>query len=202
MRARRWPFELRTVPGVLLTGMTAGALFGLALIVASLATSRPPDLEAGGAVTVPGALPLPPESGGLLFPIEGRLPEAIGAEGFAAPRAGFRRHEAVDIAAPRGTPILAAADGVAHLTRHLGTGVTVEQDEAAGRYCLVYAHLDRYAAALNEGDRVLRGQVVGYVGTSGNAPPSAPHLHFAVRLRSSGGCWSGPPVDPLPLFAR
>jgi peptidoglycan LD-endopeptidase LytH len=194
MTARRWPLDLRTAPGILLGGVIAGALFGLAFILGSLALSGSTDREAG-ALEAPG-------DGGLLFPIEGGRPETIGAEGFLARRAGFRRHEAVDILAPRGTPVLAATDGIAHLTRHGGTGVTVEQDDAGGRYCLVYAHLDRYAAALQDGDRVLRGQVVGYVGSTGNASPAAPHLHFAVRRRAGGGCWSGAALDPLPLFAR
>src|SRR5262249_53165546 len=155
-----------------LTGAAAGALFGLVLILGSLARFGAPEITDAEGLGL---------AGGLLFPIEGRPPESIAAEGFFARRAGFRRHEAVDIMAPRGTPVLAAADGIAHLTRHLGTGVTVEQDVASGRLCLVYAHLDRYAAAVLDGDRVLRGQVIGYVGSSGNASPSAPHLHFAVR---------------------
>jgi len=196
MGERRSTLDLHTVPGILAGGMIAGALFGLSMILGSLALTRSTD-RAAGAVDAPGL-----EDGGLLFPLEDRRPETIGAEGFEARRTGFRRHEAVDISAPRGTPVLAAADGIAHLTRHEGTGTTVEQDEAAGRYCLVYAHLDRYAAALQDGDRVLRGQIIGYVGSSGNASPSAPHLHFAVRRRASGGCWSGAAVDPLPLFAR
>jgi murein DD-endopeptidase MepM/ murein hydrolase activator NlpD len=164
------------------------------LLVAQLARAlRAADATGRGArLTGP---PVP-----LLLPISGVDPTAIG-EGFAAARGG-RRHGAVDIAAPRRTPVRAAADGVVRLTRHAGAGLTVEQDEASGRFCLVYAHLDGYAPGLHDRGSVARGQTIAYVGTSGNAPPHVPHLHFAVHSRAGGGCWKGNAIDPLPLFAR
>ena len=86
------------------------------------------------------------------------------------------------------------------LTNHPGAGLTVEQDEASGRFCLVYAHLENYPLGLRDGSQVVRGQVIGFVGTSGNAPPGVPHLHFAAHRREGGGCWSGAAVDPVSLF--
>ena len=150
----------------------------------------------------PGSAPSMGVAGGpsqpLLFPLAGGDSTAIG-EGFDARRGG-RRHEAVDIAAPHRTPVRAAADGAVRLTKHTGAGLTVEQDETSGRFCLVYAHLDGYAPGLRDRDAVVRGQTIGYVGTTGNAPAGAPHLHFAVHSRAGGGCWSGAAVDPVPLF--
>jgi murein DD-endopeptidase MepM/ murein hydrolase activator NlpD len=77
--------------------------------------------------------------------------------------------------------------------------LTVEQDEASGRYCLVYAHLDRYVFGLRDQSAVLRGQTIGYVGRRAMLL-GRPHLHFAVHLREGAGCWSGAAVDPRPLF--
>ncbi len=168
--------------------MAAGAVWGLALMVLALVTAKGAEQDPAGSAE------------GLLFPLAGGAPETT-REGFLAAR-GRRRHEAIDLAAPRGTPVLAAADGPVHLANHPGAGLTVEQNEASGRYCLVYAHLEGYAPGLREESVVVRGQAIGYVGTSGNAPPNVPHLHFAVHLRNGGGCWSGPAVDPLPLFVR
>jgi murein DD-endopeptidase MepM/ murein hydrolase activator NlpD len=97
--------------------------------------------------------------------------------------------------------VRAATNGtVERLVRHARAGLTVEQSDAAGRHCLVYAHLDRFATGLRDRTAVVRGQVIGYVGSSGNARAAAPHLHFAVHLRDRGGCWSGTAIDPMPLF--
>jgi peptidoglycan LD-endopeptidase LytH len=186
--------DLHTVPGIVRTGLLAGVLWGLALIVLSRVSETVRARSGTGPVAGAPLGPTPP----LLFPLAGVAPEAIG-EGFDA-RRGARRHEAVDVAAPRGTPVRAAAAGTVRLTNHAGAGLTVEQDEASGRYCLVYAHLDGYVSGLRDHSAVLRGQTIGYVGTSGNAPPQVPHLHFAVHLRESGGCWRGTAVDPRPLF--
>lgn len=115
---------------------------------------------------------------------------------------GSARHEALDIAAARRTPVVAAADGrVAKLFRSRAGGITVYQFEPGGRYALYYAHLDSYASELREGAEVRRGQVIGYVGTTGNAPPNAPHLHFAIfRLGVHKRWWKGTPIDPYPFL--
>jgi len=193
---KRGSFDLHTVPGVVRAGVTVGAVWGLGMMVLALVTARCAERETVGTaepMPVAGVAPL-------LFPLGGHAPETIG-EGFLA-RRGQRRHEAIDVLAPRGKPVLAAADGTVRLTNHAGAGLTVEQDEASGIYCFVYAHLGGYAPGLRDGIVVRRGQVIGYVGTTGNAPPNVPHLHFAVHLRSGGGCWSGAAIDPMALFAR
>jgi len=180
-----------SVSGVVRAGVATGLVGGLAFIVLSQVAEMRRE-----TVPVPAVLPTSPA---LLFPLPDVNPSAV-VEGFDA-RRGLRRHEAIDVPAPRGTPVRAAADGTVRLTRHVGAGITVEQDEASGRFCLVYAHLDRYVFGLRDGSAVVRGQTIGYVGTTGNASRSAPHLHFAAHLRAGGGCWSGSAVDPLPLFS-
>ena len=113
-----------------------------------------------------------------------------------------RPHEALDIMAPRGTPVMAVAAGtVAKLfTSKLG-GLTVYQFDNSDTWCYYYAHLDHYQPGLMEGGVVRKGEVLGYVGSTGDASPDAPHLHFAVfRLGPEKQWWKGTAVDPLPLF--
>ena len=115
---------------------------------------------------------------------------------------GSRRHEAVDILAPRGTPVRAVEDGtVAKLFLSKAGGITVYQFDASERFTYYYAHLDRYAEGLREGQRVERGDLIGYVGTTGNAPRNTPHLHFAIfELTPQKRWWEGTPVDPYLVF--
>lgn len=116
---------------------------------------------------------------------------------------GDRRHEAIDIMAPRGTPVLAADDGVVKkLFTSAGGGLTIYQFDPDERFCYYYAHLDRYADGLREGQRLRRGQIIAYVGSTGNASKDAPHLHFAlIRLDSDKRWWKGTYVNPYPLLA-
>ena len=132
----------------------------------------------------------------LTVPVEGISREQL-FDHFDDPR-GERRHEAIDIMAARGTPVRAVEDGViARLfDSHVG-GLTIYQFGPQGRFAYYYAHLDRYAPALADGDAVRRGQVIGYVGTTGNAPDDAPHLHFAIyRLGPERRWWEGEPLNP------
>jgi len=117
---------------------------------------------------------------------------------------GSRGHEAVDILSPRNTPIHAVAQGsIAKIFESKAGGHTVYQFDAEGRLCYYYAHLERYAAGLHEGQSISQGDVIGYVGTSGNAPPNTPHLHFAVfELGPDKRWWKGQPVDPYLVFSR
>ena len=108
------------------------------------------------------------------------------------------RHEAIDIAAVRGTKVFAVDDGtLAKLFTSIPGGLTVYQFDPQRQLSYYYAHLDRYAQGLREGMPLHRCDLIGYVGTSGNAPPEAPHLHFAVfRLGSPPQWWRGTPVNP------
>jgi murein DD-endopeptidase MepM/ murein hydrolase activator NlpD len=117
---------------------------------------------------------------------------------------GLRRHDALDIMAPRGTPVLAVDDGrVAKLFRSVAGGITVYQFDPDARFSYYYAHLDRYAEGLREGAELRQGQVIGYVGTTGNATPGAPHLHFTIfRLGPEKQWWKGAAVNPYPFLVE
>jgi peptidoglycan LD-endopeptidase LytH len=101
---------------------------------------------------------------------------------------------------PRGTPILAVTDGiVVKLYYSKAGGNTIYEFDNAKRFCFYYAHLDNYAAGLREGSHIDRGNVIGYVGSTGNA--STPHLHFAIyELDSTRAWWKGVPLDPFPVL--
>jgi murein DD-endopeptidase MepM/ murein hydrolase activator NlpD len=116
---------------------------------------------------------------------------------------GNRRHEAIDILAPAGTPVIATDDGVVKkLFTSKPGGLTVYQFDPDQRFCYYYAHLDRYAPGLHEGQVLRRGEVLGYVGTTGNAPKNTPHLHFAlIRLDKDRRWWKGTYVNPYPSLA-
>jgi murein DD-endopeptidase MepM/ murein hydrolase activator NlpD len=116
---------------------------------------------------------------------------------------GDRRHEAIDILAPQGTPVIATDDGVVKkLFTSKPGGLTVYQFDPDQRFCYYYAHLDHYAAGLHEGQLLHRGEVLGYVGVTGNAPKNTPHLHFAlIRLDVERRWWKGTYVNPYPLLA-
>ena len=117
-------------------------------------------------------------------------------------RRGVRRHHALDIMAPRGTPVVAVDDGrVAKLFRNPIGGITLYQLDRAERRIYYYAHLHAYAQGIAEGAEVRRGDVLGFVGSTGNAPEHAPHLHFAVfALDGDKRWWKGKPVNPYPLL--
>ena len=110
-----------------------------------------------------------------------------------------RGHEAIDIPAKAGTPVLAVDDGrIAKLFLSKPGGITVYQFDSADRFTYYYAHLERYAPGLAEGQQVHRGDVIGYVGATGNASADAPHLHFAIfRLGPEQQWWKGEPVNPF-----
>lgn len=118
-------------------------------------------------------------------------------DSFTAPRSGGRVHDAIDIAAPRGTPLVAVTDGVISRKHWNGLGGrTLYLTSADGRYDYYYAHLDAYAEDIEVGTRVRRGQVLGTVGSTGNA--RGPHLHFQILDKRGGG--RGTPVNPFPLL--
>lgn len=117
-------------------------------------------------------------------------------------RGGTRKHEAIDILAPMNTPVVAVEDGIiAKLFRSDAGGITVYQFDPSSTYVYYYAHLDHYAPGVAEGKRVSRGEVIGYVGVSGNAPKNTPHLHFAIfKLTTERKWWQGTPIDPYDVL--
>jgi murein DD-endopeptidase MepM/ murein hydrolase activator NlpD len=137
----------------------------------------------------------------LELPVQGAVRQEL-RDSFYDTRGSTRGHEAIDMMAPRNTPILAVEDGtIARLFESVPGGTTVYQFDPAARYAYYYAHLERYADGLHEGQHVQRRQVLGYVGTSGNAPKNTPHLHFAIfRLTEKKQWWRGSPVDPYEVL--
>ena len=151
----------------------------------------------------PGSVaPAPALPSGLVVPVQGVSPAQL-ASTFEDARGGGRVHEALDIMAPAGTPVLAVADGhVEKLFDSRQGGLTIYQFEPGGRHAYYYAHLERYAPGLVEGAPVRQGQVIGYVGSTGNADPAAPHLHFAIFVLGPGKrWWEGTAIDPWPLLS-
>jgi murein DD-endopeptidase MepM/ murein hydrolase activator NlpD len=137
----------------------------------------------------------------LRVPVEGF--EMRGLRDNFAERRGSRVHEAIDLLAPRGTPVVAVDDGVVKkLFSSAAGGLTVYQFDPGESYAYYYAHLDRYADGLAEGRVLKKGERVGYVGTTGNAPPGTPHLHFTIfKLGPDKKWWEGTPINPYPLWA-
>jgi peptidoglycan LD-endopeptidase LytH len=123
-------------------------------------------------------------------------------DSFDEPRDGSRRHSAIDILAPRGTPILSADDGrVLRISRSIAGGNTVYAVDPQRRIVYYYAHLDRYRESLTVGMPLAKGDTIGFVGTTGNAPKDTPHLHFQVmRMPRDGKYWTGEPLNPFMLL--
>ena len=139
----------------------------------------------------------------LLIPVDGVTANRL-MDTFNDSRALARRHDAIDIMAPRGTEVRAADDGtIAKLFTSKAGGLTIYQFDPTQTFSYYYAHLDRYASGLAEHQTVRRGQVLGYVGSTGNASENAPHLHFAIaRLGTDRAWWKGDPINPYPLLAK
>jgi murein DD-endopeptidase MepM/ murein hydrolase activator NlpD len=173
----------------------------------SLRAEGPPVLE-GDTARVDTAAVARPDSvealqlapSGLAIPVAGVRPEGL-VNTFDEAR-GEGRHDALDILAPRGTPVLAAADGVVlRLFTSERGGLTIYQLGPDERTVYYYAHLDGYAEGLADGQRLARGEVIGYVGDTGNAAPGNTHLHFAMwRISDPADFWEGAPINPYPLL--
>ena len=138
---------------------------------------------------------------GLMVPVLGVSPARL-IDSYDSPRAGGRRHEALDILAPRGTAVLAADDGVVvRVGKNVLGGNVIWATDVARRFAYYYAHLDGYAHGLREGQTLSRGDLIGFVGTTGNAPPDTPHLHFQImRLLDRSRFNDGLPFNALPFF--
>jgi len=167
-------------------------------------TRAPASVPASPTMNVaPAAASIASNDGELTIPVQGVTPAQL-RDTFSEARSQGRVHEALDIMAPRGTPVLAVADGtVEKLFTSVPGGLTIYQFEPSGRYAYYYAHLDRYADGLSEKQSIRRGDVIGYVGSTGNADPSAPHLHFAIfELGPERQWWKGTALNPYPVFTR
>lgn len=203
-----------------------GKVFGTALVTAILTvvvtsafwiwfynfvpSSAPEVSRSGNVVTVePKAAP----------PIEIAQQVVVGPAGLAIPVVGIRtnqltdtfddarsqgrRHDAIDIMAAEGTPVIAAADGtIEKLFNSVRGGTTIYERSPDQKWMYYYAHLSAYAPGLHEGQQVKRGEVIGRVGHTGDASPDGPHLHFAINTMGPGDrWWNGSPINPYPLLA-
>ena len=175
-----------------------------------LSTELPATLQdppgAGPASSPPSAISSSTSSGNdhslnLIIPVEGVRPNDL-RDTFSAIRSGGRLHRAIDIIAPRGTPVLAAADGeIIRLSFNNVGGVTIYQMSDDKKLVFYYAHLDRYADDLASGDYASQGDVIGYVGNTGNAAGGSCHLHFSIwAVTDPKKYWTGDNINPYPIL--
>jgi peptidoglycan LD-endopeptidase LytH len=173
-------------------------LCALILALGACVRTPPPPLAPAAAVEL--NVPAPDRST-LLLPVAGVHPHQL-RDSFDDARPGGRRHWAIDIHAPRGTPVMAVRDGTI-LKLHQGNagGIAIYQLDLDGRTRYYYAHLDRYTAGLVEGQSVFRGEVIGYVGDTGNAAPGNYHLHFSIAILDDvRRWWEGTNLNPYPIL--
>ncbi|HVF36532.1 MAG TPA: M23 family metallopeptidase [Sphingomicrobium sp.] len=141
---------------------------------------------------------------GLAIPVQGINASQL-VDTFTQARAGdTRTHDAIDIMAPEGTPVVSASDGRLEklFLSKGGGGISAYVRSPDQRWIYYYAHLQGYAPGLAEGQRIKRGQPIGRVGVTGNANPAGPHLHFAInRMNPGEKWWQGSPINPYPLLA-
>lgn len=190
---------------VILTALISSAVTSAFWLIAfnrgPVGTAPEPRQAEGQAAPTQAELEIGPS--GLAIPVAGIKPEAL-ANTYQAARSGGRVHNAIDIMAPTGTPVLASAPGVVEklFNSQGGGGITVYVRSPDKQWMFYYAHLDAYAPGLKEGQAVKQGDVLGTVGSTGNASPSGPHLHFAVNKMAPGEDWhEGSPINPYPLLA-
>jgi murein DD-endopeptidase MepM/ murein hydrolase activator NlpD len=192
------PFPRTTVtPAAAQTAAEATALartLSPTIPASSLAQTVTPNPAARSFVTLEGRTLEIPVAGARTIDLRDSFDEARGA----------RRHEAIDILAARGTRVVAVDEGkVEKLFVSKQGGITVYQFDRDETHAFYYAHLDHYAEGLTEGTYLRRGDPVGYVGTTGNASPGRPHLHFAIfELGPEKHWWTGKAIDPYPLLMK
>jgi peptidoglycan LD-endopeptidase LytH len=138
-----------------------------------------------------------------MVPVLGVTPDHLNDSFYDRRGDGERVHHAIDILAPRGTPVLSADDGwILRVSSNTLGGLTIYTIDPSRRLVYYYAHLERYEVDLHQGKPVTKGEVIGYVGTTGNARGGPPHLHFQVmRYEDVRRWWDGEPIDPFPYFA-
>ena len=137
----------------------------------------------------------------ILVPVAGANMTHV-EDSFNEPRDGDRVHRAIDILAPRGTPILSADDGrIIRMTTSTLGGISMYTVDPEQRIVYYYAHMDHYNDAMTTGKTISKGDTLGFVGTTGNAPKDTPHLHFQVmRWPADGKYWNGEPINPFDLL--
>jgi len=137
----------------------------------------------------------------LIIPVAGITANQL-RDTYSEARSEGRRHDAIDIIAPHGTAVLATADGkIVKLFQSERGGTTIYQLSADEKYFYYYAHLDRYADGLFEGQVVKQGTVIAYVGDTGNAGPGNYHLHFSIAIATDPKrYWDGININPYPLL--
>jgi murein DD-endopeptidase MepM/ murein hydrolase activator NlpD len=170
----------------------------------SLAVPSPqPSIESTIVEPTPLSSPAAPSdsSTSLLIPVAGVRPEQL-IDTFQASRSEGRVHDAIDIPAPRGTPVLAASDGrIVKLFQSVPGGTTIYQLAPDNKTIYYYAHLDRYADGIKEGHVARRGEVIAYVGDTGNSGAGNYHLHFSISIVSDPKrYWDGTNINPYPLL--
>lgn len=135
----------------------------------------------------------------LVVPVAGANMAKVSDTFLDARDGGDRVHRAIDILAPRGTPILSADDGkILRMSNNALGGITMYTVDPSNRIVYYYAHMDHYNDAMFAGRAITRGDTLGFVGTTGNAPKDTPHLHFQVmRWPADGKYWNGEPIDPF-----
>jgi peptidoglycan LD-endopeptidase LytH len=163
----------------------------------NVVTVKPPDQA---PVAIAEGVEIGPA--GLAIPVSGVKADQL-IDTFDQARAAGRRHDATDIMAPEGTPVIAAADGtIEKLFNSVRGGLTIYERSADQKWIYYYAHLSAYAPGLREGQQVKRGQLIGRVGHTGDASAAGPHLHFAINQMAPGErWWHGTPINPYPLLA-
>jgi peptidoglycan LD-endopeptidase LytH len=176
-------------------------------------SSSPPQDTSGSVLSTPTSptpnaspdLPIPEGAApnNLIIPVAGVRPDQL-RDTFSESRSEGRVHDAIDIAAPLGTPVLAAADGtIVKLFHSERGGITIYQLSTDNKFIYYYAHLDRYAEGLTEGHFAKQGENIAYVGDSGNAGAGNYHLHFSIALISDPKhYWEGVNINPYPLLKR
>jgi len=205
------------VTAIVTAVLTAVAVSAFWIWFYNFVPSAAPGIEPNGTLSAAGdvAIVNPPRSApvaiaeglevgpaDLAIPVAGIKPNQL-VDTFTQARAGGRRHDATDIMAPEGTPVIAAADGtIEKLFNSVRGGITIYERSADQRWVYYYAHLLAYAPGLHEGQQLRRGQVIGRVGHSGDASAAGPHLHFAINQMAPGErWWHGTPINPYPLLA-
>ena len=157
-------------------------------------TATPDNSKAQSSVT---------PTAGLIIPVAG-VSSAQLLDTFSAARGDGRVHDAIDIGAPKGTPVLAVAAGkILRLFQSKAGGITIYQLSADEKFIYYYAHLDRYAGGLYEGGFVVQGETIAYVGDTGNAGAGNYHLHFSIAMTSNPKrWWEGVNINPYPLLRK